>query len=76
VDVQSGGATVLSSPTLQYYRLYCINRAGKITGVEETHCEDDESACAHARTLLPERNKCERIEIWNHARRVGHVERD
>ena len=67
---------MLSSPTPQYYRLYCINESGKITDVEEAHFQDDEEANAHARSLLPQRGKCHRIEIWNHARRVGHVGRD
>ena len=67
---------MLSSPTLQYYRLYCLNAAGRIVGVEETHCEDDASACAHARERLPQlEGKCLRIEIWNQARRGGHVDR-
>lgn len=68
---------MLTSPTLQYYRLYCLNDAGKIIGFEEIHCEDDASACAHAREQLPKRDgKCLKIEVWNHARRVGHVSRD
>ena len=67
---------MLSSQTLQYYRLYCMNAAGRIVGVEETHCEDDASACAHARDRLPDMDgKCLTIEVWNHARRVGHVSR-
>jgi hypothetical protein len=53
-----------------------MNHSGKITGVEEAHFQDDDSACAHARALLPERDRCHRIEIWNHARRVGQVDRD
>lgn len=68
---------MLSSPTLQYYRLYCMNAAGRIVGVEETHCEDDASACAHARERLPQMDgNCLTIEVWNQARRVGHVARD
>jgi hypothetical protein len=54
-----------------------MNADGRIVGVEEAHCEDDASACAHARKRLPDLDgKCLTIEVWNQARRVGHVVRD
>jgi hypothetical protein len=71
-----GDTVVLSEATRQYYRLYCLNDRGKIVGVEETHCDDDDSACAHARSRLAEIGKCMSIEVWNYARRVGQIERD
>ncbi len=56
-----------------YYRLYCVNDRDKIVGVEEAHCDDDASACAHASEKLPKLERCVSIEVWNGVRFVCRV---
>ncbi|HEX8232708.1 MAG TPA: hypothetical protein VF559_05095 [Caulobacteraceae bacterium] len=56
-----------------YYRLYCVNTLNKIIGVEETHCDDDASACAHAAEKLPSVSRCASIEVWSGSRFVCRV---
>ena len=56
-----------------YYRLYCVNDRDRIIGVEETHCDDDASACAHASEKLPSVSKCKSIEVWSGDRFVCRI---
>ena len=58
-----------------YYRLYCVNQDGRIVGVEETHCDTDDAAEAHAGARLESMVKCNGIEIWNLDRFVSWVAR-
>jgi hypothetical protein len=67
------GPVSASQAIRAYYRLYCVNAANKIVGVEEAHCDDDASACAHAAEKLPNLSRCVSIEVWSGSRFVGRV---
>ena len=72
--VHPGGASPVFAMR-QYYRLYCVNQDGRIVGVEETHCDTDDDAEAHAGSRLAGLSKCDGIEIWNLDRFVSWVSR-
>jgi hypothetical protein len=56
-----------------YYRFYCQDGGGKFLRVDESHCETDDDALAHAAELLGSSPHCATIEVWNLARIVGRV---
>jgi hypothetical protein len=58
------------------YRLYCLNRAGGIVGVDEVFCPSDEHVLTRAEQVLAERPRCHGIEVWERARMVGRVSRE
>ncbi len=48
------------------YRIYFIGSAGRIVGVEELSCADDDAAVRAA-----EKYAGREVELWEQARRVG-----
>jgi hypothetical protein len=56
------------------YRLYCLNHADSIIGVQTANCPDDAAALAYAQSELPKTPKCSGIEVWRRDRLVGRVE--
>lgn len=52
------------------YRLYCLDRQGKITAAEWIEAEDDASSLAAARTL----GKPMACELWLRDRLIGRIE--
>jgi hypothetical protein len=55
------------------YRLYCLNQADAIIGVQTATCPDDATALAHAEAELPKADKCHGIEVWQRDRLIGRV---
>mgnify|MGYP001553401013 FL=1 len=55
------------------YRLYCLNQANGIIGVQTANCPDDATALAHAEAALPQTDKCHGIEVWQRDRLIGRV---
>jgi len=55
------------------YRLYCLNHANAIIGVQTANCPDDATALAHAENALPQTEKCHGIEVWQRDRLIGRV---
>jgi hypothetical protein len=55
------------------YRLYCLNRANSIIGVQTANCPDDAAAMAHAEQTLPGKEECHGIEVWQRDRLIGRV---
>jgi hypothetical protein len=58
------------------YRLYCLDHTASIIEVEEGYFASDEQALQHAQSILPERETCHGIEVWERARLIGRVARD
>jgi hypothetical protein len=57
--------------TMQEYRIYTLDKDGKIGSPPEViECEDDSAAFEHARQLL----NGTAVEVWQTARRVGRLE--
>ena len=52
------------------YRIYLLNKAGKIYGFRETRSESDDDVLAAARHLLVQ---APAVEIWERARRVARL---
>lgn len=55
------------------YRLYCLNQADAIIGVQTANCPDDASALSHAEQALPNTEQCHGIEVWQRDRLIGRV---
>jgi hypothetical protein len=55
------------------YRLYCLNHANSIIGVQTANCPDDASALAHAEETLPKNDGCHGIEVWQRNRLIGRI---
>jgi hypothetical protein len=55
---------------MNYYRIYGLDRAGRITFGDHFECRDDGHAMEIGRGLL---GRFPAVEIWQEARRVGAV---
>ena len=64
---------IFLGPCVTYYRLYRLNDAGRIFGVDAGEFETDEQASRHALDLAGAIAGCAAIEIWDRARLAGRV---
>lgn len=59
---------------MTYYRLYRLNDAGRIFGVDAAEYETDEEAIRRARELVDSIAGCAAIEVWERTRLAFRVE--
>jgi hypothetical protein len=52
------------------YRIYLLDKANRICGVEETECDSDQGAIQAGVPLL---ERYPAVEIWERARRVAYL---
>lgn len=55
---------------MAYYRIYWLDAADRIFGVQEAHCESDQIAIEVGRPLL---TTWPAVEIWERARQVARL---
>ncbi|WP_162875503.1 hypothetical protein [Sphingomonas crusticola] len=63
------GVTLLAGGSVQDYRLYFLNREGRITRSEIVTVATDAEACAEAERL----DHADAVEIWAGARKVALI---
>jgi len=55
---------------MAYYRIYLLNAANRIAGVQEVECESDKNAVEIGALQLA---SWPSVEIWQYARRVAQL---